>query len=71
MAESKTLPWMKSQYYRVDGIPMVYETLTGITELDLIVDYTGKKWLVGELMAQGYRVEKPGTRRTEVYRRAA
>lgn len=61
MAEQRTVPWNKSQFYRVDGIPMVYERITiHGTPIDYIMDYEARAWTVDQLAANGHKVEKPG-----------
>ena len=60
MSEQRTAPWQTHHFYRVDGIPMVYETLVGgVLATDIIIDYEGRKWAVDELKAAGHRVDKP------------
>lgn len=64
MKESTTQPWSPYEFYKVDGIPMMYETLTvGVLRQDIIIDYEGRKWTVEQLEAQGYRIDKPAVHR--------
>lgn len=61
---NKTIPWSSSQFYLVDYIRMVYETLASDTAaIDQIIDYTGKRWTVNELLDRGHRVKHPTARR--------
>lgn len=62
--EPRTVPWKQIEYYRVNGMPMVYEEFNlGGTIQDLIIDFEGKRWSVEELQIRGYSVDKPRMRR--------
>lgn len=62
--DTYTVPWKSTEYYRVNGIPMVYEeiNLGGVTQ-DVVIDLTGMKWTLDSLSEKGYSIDKPRVRR--------
>lgn len=62
--EPRTVPWKSTEYYRVNGIQMVYEEFNLVGNLqDLIIDFDGRRWTVEELQIRGYSVDRPRVRR--------
>lgn len=62
--DTYTVPWKSTEYYRVNGMQMVYEEFNlGGNLQDLIIDFDGRRWTVEELQIRGYSIDKPRMRR--------
>lgn len=57
--ELNSAPWLESQYYKVNGIKMVYMKNGGDKDDDYICTYDMGLLKVSQLKLMGFNVEKP------------